>query len=301
MSYLQIKNVCKGFGSGSSRTEVLSNIDLEVEEGEFVAILGYSGTGKSTLMNLIAGLESPDSGEILVDGKRVEGPSPERGMVFQNYSLLPWLNVGSNVGVAVDEVWSGDSKARRETRIDDALAMVKLTDAKHKLPAELSGGMRQRNSVARTLSMRPGILLLDEPLSALDAITRAAVQDQILQIWKEDKQTIVLITNDVDEGIYMADRIIPLSMGPAASLGPETPVEIPRPRSRRELAGDLDVARMRNEIIDYLLSQKAKQNADQPTRSVSLPNIRPMDISMARPSNFLGLRPRPKKVLEPKH
>jgi len=252
-------------------------------------------------MNLIAGLESPDSGEILVDGKRVEGPSPERGMVFQNYSLLPWLNVGSNVGVAVDEVWSGDSKARRETRIDDALAMVKLTDAKHKLPAELSGGMRQRNSVARTLSMRPGILLLDEPLSALDAITRAAVQDQILQIWKEDKQTIVLITNDVDEGIYMADRIIPLSMGPAASLGPETPVEIPRPRSRRELAGDLDVARMRNEIIDYLLSQKAKQNADQPTRSVSLPNIRPMDISMARPSNFLGLRPRPKKVLEPKH
>lgn len=297
MSLLELKNVSKGFGSGAARTEVLSDIDLRVEEGEFIALLGYSGVGKSTLMNLIAGLEKPDAGEVLFDGKPVEGPGPERGLVFQNYSLLPWLSVSDNVGVAVDEVFSKESNKERQGRIDHSLEMVKLSDAKAKRPAELSGGMRQRTSVARTLSMRPRLLLLDEPLSALDAITRAEVQDQILQIREDEGQTIILITNDVDEGIYMADRIIPLSMGPGSSLGPETVVPLPRPRSRRSIAGDPEVGRMRNEVIDWLLAEKAKDKAAQPSRPVALPNIRPMDISMAKPSRFRGLRPRRRKVL----
>ena len=298
MSFIKLENVCKGFGSGESRTEVLTNINIEIERGEFVAIVGYSGTGKTTLMNLIAGLELPDAGEIIVDGNAVDGPSADRGLVFQNYSLLPWLTVGANVSVAVDQVWKDENKTKRDARIDHSLNMVNLSEAKGKRPAELSGGMRQRTSVARTLSMRPQILLLDEPLSALDALTRSVIQDQILDIWKAEKQTVVLITNDVDEGLYMADRIIPLSLGPNASLGPETVVNLERPRDRRKLGSDENVQRMRNEVIAYLLKEKERERSGSQAVSVSLPNIRPMDISMARPRRFRGMRPRPKKSLK---
>lgn len=297
MPYIELNNVCKGYGSGDSRSEVLADINLQIEEGEFVAIVGYSGTGKTTLMNLLAGLEMPDTGEILVGGEKVQGPSADRGLVFQNYSLLPWLTAAGNVALAVDEVYSRESKADRRERVNAALEMVNLGDAGAKRPAELSGGMRQRNSVARTLSMRPKILLLDEPLSALDALTRSVIQDQILQIWSAEKQTIVLITNDVEEGLYMADRIIPLSIGPAATLGAETLVDLPRPRDRRTLGVDEEARVMRAEIIAYLLDQKAKEAAASTKVAVALPNIRPMDISMARPSRFRGLRPRRKKVL----
>lgn len=299
MAYIELKNVSKGYGSGESRSEVLSDINLEIEEGEFVAIVGYSGTGKTTLMNLLAGLELPDTGEVLVGGERVEGPSADRGLVFQNYSLLPWLTTAGNVALAVDEVYGKESKAERRERVAAALEMVNLSEASAKRPAELSGGMRQRNSVARTLSMRPKILLLDEPLSALDALTRSVIQDEILQIWSSEKQTIVLITNDVDEGLYMADRIVPLSIGPPATLGTETKVDLPRPRDRRLLGTGDDARAMRSGIISYLLEQKAKEAAASSKVAVSLPNIRPMDISMARPSRFRGLRPRRKKVLNP--
>ncbi len=184
MSFIELKNVCKGYGSGQSRTEVLKDINLTVEQGEFVAIVGYSGSGKTTLMSLIAGLIQPDSGTVTVDGERVEGPSAKRGLVFQNYSLLPWLNVESNVGVAVDQVYRREPVKKRVERIRDSIEMVNLLPALIKKPAELSGGMRQRTSVARTLSMRPDVLLLDEPLSALDALTRSVIQDQILDIRK---------------------------------------------------------------------------------------------------------------------
>ena len=297
MAYIELKNVCKGFGSGESRSEVLSDINLEIEEGEFIAIVGFSGTGKTTLMNLLAGLEMPDSGEVLVGGEKVEGPSANRGLVFQNYSLLPWLTTAGNVALAVNEVHSKESKAQRSERVAAALEMVNLTEATNKRPAELSGGMRQRNSVARTLSMRPKILLLDEPLSALDALTRSVIQDQILDIWKAEKQTIVLITNDVDEGLYMADRIVPLSIGPGASFGPETVIDLPRPRDRRLLGSDPQTAEMRTEIITYLLGEKARENAGITSVPVTLPNIRPMDISMAKPTKFRGFRPKRKKVL----
>ncbi len=297
MSYIQLNGVHKGFGSGAGRTEVLADINLEIEEGEFVAVVGYSGSGKSTLMNLLAGLETPDRGEVIVGGETVTGPSADRGLVFQNYSLLPWLTVGGNVGVAVNKVWGRHDKAGRERRVDEALAMVNLSLAKGKRPAELSGGMRQRNSVARTLSTKPKVLLLDEPLSALDALTRSNIQDQILDIKAQEEQTIVLITNDVDEALYMADRVIPLSLGPGATLGPETAVPFPRPRDRCLINADPEAFRLRAEIVDYLLSEKEKERSAGDAPQVALPNIRPMDISMAKPSRFRGLRPRRKKVL----
>ncbi|MEM0897567.1 MAG: ABC transporter ATP-binding protein [Verrucomicrobiota bacterium] len=297
MAFIELNDVSVGFGSGTARTEVLEGINLHVEEGEFVAFLGYSGVGKSTLMNLIAGLLKPDKGEVIVDGKKVDGPSPDRGLVFQNYSLLPWLNVHHNVGVAVNEVYKSEKSSKKKDRILEAVGKVNLTDALHKKPGELSGGMRQRNSVARTLSMNPKVLLLDEPLSALDALTRSVIQDQILGIWEATGQTILLITNDVDEGLYMADRIIPLSIGPPATCGPEVVVGADRPRDKKEINADPDFQAKRNTVIKFLLNEKEKERSRQDQEVINLPNIRPMDISRHKPSWFLGLRPKPKKEL----
>ncbi|MEO8320139.1 MAG: ABC transporter ATP-binding protein, partial [Bradyrhizobium sp.] len=221
MSFLSLKGVCKSYGSGDKRTEVLSNLDLEVTEGEFVAIVGFSGSGKTTLISAIAGLIQPDAGAIMLKGKPVTGPGPDRGVVFQSYSLLPWLTVRGNVALAVDQIFAGKSKKERAERVERYIAMVGLSHAAERLPSELSGGMRQRVSVARALAGSPEILLLDEPLSALDALTRAKLQDEIIEIWSRDKRTVVLITNDVDEAILLADRIIPLLPGPKATLGKE--------------------------------------------------------------------------------
>lgn len=297
MAYIELNGVSVGFGSGTNRTEVLEDINLHIEKGEFIAMLGYSGTGKSTIMNLIAGLIRPDKGEVIVNGKKVDGPSPERGLVFQNYSLLPWFDVYKNVELAVNEVFAGESAECRDEKIRTAIDRVNLTNALHKKPGELSGGMRQRNSVARTLSMNPDVLLLDEPLSALDALTRSVIQDQILGIWKELGQTIILITNDVDEGLYMADRIIPISVGPPATLGPETAVDKERPRDRKAITTGAEYQSLRSQVINFLLSEKEKERAAAGTKAVSLPNIRPMDISRHKPSWFLGLRPKPKKTI----
>lgn len=297
MAYIELNDVSVGFGSGTNRSEVLEDINLHIEKGEFIAMLGYSGTGKSTIMNLIAGLIKPDKGEVIVNGKKVEGPSPERGLVFQNYSLLPWFDVYKNVELAVNEVYAGESSESKDEKIRTAIDRVNLTDALHKKPGELSGGMRQRNSVARTLSMNPDVLLLDEPLSALDALTRSVIQDQILGIWKELGQTIILITNDVDEGLYMADRIIPISVGPPATLGPETVVSYERPRDRKAIMTSPEYQKLRTEVINFLLNEKEKERAASGTKAVSLPNIRPMDISRHKPSWFFGLRPKPKKTI----
>ena len=226
MPFLELRNVCKGYGPRGKRTEVLRDVNLAVDRGEFVAIVGYSGAGKTTLLSLMAGLIAPDSGEVLLEGKRVTGPGPDRGVVFQNYSLLPWLTVFENVYLAVDQVFSELSKNEKHKHTDKYIAMVKLTAARDKKPGQLSGGMRQRVAVARALAMDPRVLLMDEPLSALDALTRATLQDEIEQIWEQDQKTVVLITNDVDEGLILADRIVPLSAGPAATLGPDVAVDI---------------------------------------------------------------------------
>src|SRR5438105_1025426 len=235
MAFLELKTVSKGYGS---RSEVLKDINLEIERGEFVAIVGYSGAGKTTLISLIAGLIRPDCGTIKLNDLDITAPGPDRGIVFQNYSLLPWLTAYENICLAVDQVFPNWSPAKKEQHTERYIGLVNLTPAREKRPCELSGGMRQRVSVARALAIDPQILLLDEPLSALDALTRATLQDEIGRIWLQDKKTVVLITNDVDEGILLADRIIPLSAGPNATLGPSVTVHIPRPRDRKAINHD---------------------------------------------------------------
>ncbi len=297
MSYIDLTHVSKSYGSGTARTQVLGNINLTVQKGKFIAIVGYSGMGKTTLISLLAGLIRPDEGAVTVDGETVESPSPQRGVVFQNYSLLPWLNVRENVALSVNEVYDFEKKPERRQRVLDAVDQVNLSDALGKRPGELSGGMRQRTSVARTLATNPDILLLDEPLSALDALTRSVIQDQILEIWNRRNQTIVLITNDVDEALYMADRVIPLSVGPNATLGPEVVIDLPRPRDRRRLQTDTASRKMRNEVINYLLAEKEKERGQVTSEPVTLPNIAPIDISMHKPSWFFGLRPKRRKLI----
>ncbi len=263
---LELRSVGKHYGDGARRTTVLRDIDLSIREGEFVAIVGFSGSGKTTLISLIAGLIQADVGEVIVRGSPVTGPGPDRGVVFQSYSLMPWMTVRENVALAVDQAFRDASRAERSARVEKYVDMVGLTPALAKRPAELSGGMRQRTSVARALAANPDVLLLDEPLSALDALTRAKLQDEIVQIWSQEKKTCVLITNDVDEAILMADRIIPLNParhGEAGStLGPEFVVDLPRPRDRRAMNHDATFVRLRKEITQYLIAAGQQQSGE---------------------------------------
>lgn len=290
MAFLELNNVSKGYGFGAKRAEVLRDINLSIAEGEFVAIVGYSGSGKTTLMSLIAGFQRPDEGTVRWRGQEVAEPGPDRAIVFQNYSLLPWLSVYDNVALAVDEVFPDWPASKRREHIEKYIALVNLTAARDKKPRELSGGMRQRVSVARALAMDPQILLLDEPLGALDALTRAALQDEISGIWEQDKKTVVLITNDVDEGIYLADRIIPLSAGPNATLGPPIAIHIPRPRDRKAINHDPQFRQIRREVIDYLLGVGGRTHATV-SRKLLLPDIEPEDLSA--PRNVFSSRRRP--------
>jgi nitrate/nitrite transport system ATP-binding protein len=253
MALLELKNVAKGFGAPGQRAEVLEDINLEVEDGEFVAIVGYSGAGKSTLISLMAGLTKPDAGVVQLRGRAVVGPGPDRGVVFQNYSLLPWMTVFENIFLAVDAVFPQWPFARKRSHVEKHIALVNLTAAHDRRPSQLSGGMRQRVAVARALAMDPEVLLMDEPLGALDALTRATLQTEIERIWEQSRKTVVLITNDVDEGLLLADRIIPLSAGPRATLGPSIRVDIPRPRDRKALNHEACFRRARNHLIEYLL------------------------------------------------
>ncbi|WP_341235446.1 ABC transporter ATP-binding protein [uncultured Sulfitobacter sp.] len=271
MSILSIKNVNKGFGVGTHRAEVLKNINLEVKEGEFLAILGFSGTGKSTLMNLIAGLETPDSGSLTFKGAPITEPGPERGLIFQSYSLMPWLTVGGNVGLAVDAVFPKLSKSARQEKIDHYVSMVGLSHATARRPAELSGGMRQRVAVARALAMNPEMLLLDEPLSALDALTRANLADEILDIWEQDKKTCILITNDVDEAILLADRIVPLN--PDGTLADPIEVNIPRPRDRMAMNNDDTFKALRASVTKYLMDVGIEAKVEE---TKTLPGVTPI-------------------------
>ncbi len=274
MAFLELNNVSKSYSSGQERLEVLKDINLKVEEGEFVAIVGFSGSGKTTLISLISGLLYPDKGEVFLRGGPVVGPGPDRGVVFQNYSLLPWLTVRGNVRLAVEKVFPQWSERKKDEQVDKFIRMVKLTPAVSKYPRELSGGMRQRVAVARALAMNPEILLLDEPLSALDALTRATLQDEIEKIWDKERKTVILITNDVDEGILLADRIIPLNPGPSASFGPEFRVLLPRPRDRKQLNHDVRYKMIRNQIIKYLLEVRGDVSSRR-EKELILPELEP--------------------------
>jgi len=275
MSFLEISNISKSYGEGASRTDVLADINLKVDEGEFIAIVGFSGTGKTTLISLLAGLIEPDTGGIVFKGREIDGPSPERGVVFQSYSLMPWLTVSGNVGLAVDAVFKKKTASERKAIADKYIEMVGLAHARDRKPAELSGGMRQRVAVARALAMQPELLLLDEPLSALDALTRSKLQDEFAAICEQEKKTIILITNDVDEAILLADRIIPLKPGAKATLGPEFEVPFARPRDRGELNHDDDFISLRAEVTEYLMEVGAERGADL-ERDIVLPNILPI-------------------------
>jgi nitrate/nitrite transport system ATP-binding protein len=285
MNALELKNISKSFDGKS----VLNDINLAVKTGEFVTIIGYSGSGKTTLISMLAGLLKPDAGQVLQDDLPVTGPGPERGMVFQNYSLLPWLTVRENVSLAVEQVFPNHTKSELEEHIMRYVKMVKLGHAVDKLPKQLSGGMRQRVSLARGLAMEPKVLLLDEPLSALDALTRATLQDEISEIWQETKKTVVWITNDPDEAILLADRIIPLTPGPGATLGPAINVSLPRPRDRREMMHNTEFQKLRAELVNWLLDLK-KRHATTLTKKLILPDILPEDLTNSNSLQFFERR-----------
>jgi nitrate/nitrite transport system ATP-binding protein len=287
MPFLEMKQVCKSYTQGAKTHSVLKDVSLAIEEGEFVALVGFSGSGKTTLVSTLAGLITPDSGEVLFKGKPVTGASPERAVVFQSYSLMPWLSVTGNVALAVDAVHSDISAVERAALVARYVKMVGLGHAADRRPAELSGGMRQRVAVARALAMEPELLLLDEPLSALDALTRAKLQDEIEAIWESNRRTVVLVTNDVDEALLLADRVIALLPGDATGLGLEFTIDLPRPRERKSVNDNKRYKELRAQITTYLQGIGNDRGTSRDAK-VNLPDVTPLS----------ALEPLPKAMRE---
>lgn len=264
--YIQIEGVAQTFKTKKGLFPALREIDLTIAKGEFVALIGHSGCGKSTLLNLIAGLTSPTQGVLLCAGREIAGPGPERAVVFQNHSLLPWLTCFDNVYLGVERVFGSgtrstgqkaESKAMLAERTHAALALVGLTHAAHKRPGEISGGMKQRVGIARALAMEPKVLLMDEPFGALDALTRAKLQDELLEIVARTQSTVVMVTHDVDEAVLLSDKIVMMTNGPAATIGEVLAVDLPRPRNRVALAEDPAYLHYRKAVIDFLYTRQA--------------------------------------------
>jgi nitrate/nitrite transport system ATP-binding protein len=251
--YLKLDHIGKSFARGGQVSEVLRDIRLTIDKGEFVSIIGHSGCGKSTLLNLVAGLTRVSSGAVLLENQEVNEPGPDRAVVFQNHSLLPWLTVYENVNLAVAKVFSGrKSKAERHDWIMENLTLVQMAHARDKRPAEISGGMKQRVGIARALAMEPKILLLDEPFGALDALTRAHLQDQMMEIHARLENTVIMITHDVDEAVLLSDRIVMMTNGPAATVGDVLDVQLQRPRERIALASDRTYLKCREAVLKFL-------------------------------------------------
>ncbi|WP_313614894.1 ABC transporter ATP-binding protein [Agrobacterium sp.] len=252
-AYLKLDYIDKYFDKGGSRAEVLKGINLVIDKGEFVSVIGHSGCGKSTMLNLIAGLTKVSAGAVLLENREVNEPGPERAVVFQNHSLLPWLSVYENVNLAVEKVFRGTkSKSERHDWVMRNLDLVQMAHAKDKKPSEISGGMKQRVGIARALAMEPKILLLDEPFGALDALTRAHLQDAVMEIHARLGNTMVMITHDVDEAVLLSDRIVMMTNGPAAHIGEVLDVPLSRPRSRIELASDKTYLKCREAVLKFL-------------------------------------------------
>jgi nitrate/nitrite transport system ATP-binding protein len=259
---VQIENVTQSFDTRNGRFVALRDVRLDIVEGESVSLIGHSGCGKSTLLNLIAGLTRPSSGVMLCDGREITGPGPERAVVFQNHSLLPWLTCFDNVLLAVERVFGArESRAQLKTRTREALALVGLTHAEHKHPHEISGGMKQRVGIARALSMQPRILLMDEPFGALDALTRANLQDELMKILAATQATMVMVTHDVDEAVLLSDRVVMLTNGPAATIGEILEVRLERPRERLALAHDAQFGECRAAIMEFLYQKQVRAAA----------------------------------------
>jgi nitrate/nitrite transport system ATP-binding protein len=255
--YLEIQGVEQTFKTAKGLFPALQGIHLQIAKGEFVSLIGHSGCGKSTLLNLIAGLTTPTAGALLCANKEIKGPGPERAVVFQNHSLLPWLTCWGNVHLAVERVFGAkESKAQLKARTDAALELVGLGHAAQKRPGEISGGMKQRVGIARALSMEPQVLLMDEPFGALDALTRAKLQDELLEIVARTHSTVVMVTHDVDEAVLLSDKIVMMTNGPAATIGEVLQVPLARPRQRVALAEDREYQRCRKAVIDFLYTRQ---------------------------------------------
>ena len=251
--YCKIDHVAKTFKRGKIKSNVLKDITLDVAKGEYVTIIGHSGCGKSTLLNIVAGLVPATEGGVILEGRQVDEPGPDRAVVFQNHSLLPWLTVYDNVRLAVDKVFSRvKSRAERHDWTMHNLGLVQMTHAKDKRPAEISGGMKQRVGIARALAMEPKVLLLDEPFGALDALTRAHLQDSVMALHQKLGNTVMMITHDVDEAVLLSDRIVMMTNGPAAGIGEILDVPLPRPRNRLELAANATYLKCRQRVLEFL-------------------------------------------------
>jgi nitrate/nitrite transport system ATP-binding protein len=257
--YVLIENVQKSFETRQGAFVALKDIDLKIARGEFITLIGHSGCGKSTLLNLIAGLLFPTSGAMICAEREIAGPGPDRGVVFQNHSLLPWLTCFDNVYLAVERVFGGtENRVQLTARVKDALALVHLSHAEQKYPHEISGGMKQRVGIARALSMQPKVLLMDEPFGALDALTRAHLQDELMKIVEATQSTVVMVTHDVDEAVLLSDRIVMMTNGPAATIGEILTVDLPKPRNRLALANDPKYHALRAAVLEFLYQKHAK-------------------------------------------
>jgi nitrate ABC transporter ATP-binding subunit len=255
--FLLIEEVSKVYPTKKGDYTVLEGVNLSVKEGEFVCVIGHSGCGKSTLLDMVSGFNTPTSGEVLLNGKAITKPGPDRMVVFQNYCLLPWKTAFENVYLAVNAVYPDKSKEEKISITNDNIKLVGLEEAANKKPGQLSGGMKQRVSIARALSIRPEILILDEPFGALDAITKEELQEELLDIWEEHRITVMMITHDIDEALFLCDRLVMMSNGPAAKIGEILEIPFDRPRNRAEVMEDPRYFTLRNQALDFLYNRFA--------------------------------------------
>ena len=259
---LVIEDVAKVYPTPEGNHTVLSGVNLTVNQGEFICLIGHSGCGKSTLLNMVAGFSRPTYGEVLLKGKRITEPGPDRMMVFQNYALLPWLSAFENIYLAVDAVYTDRPHSKKKKMVSELLEMVGLTESADKKPSQLSGGMKQRVAIARALAIRPEILILDEPFGALDAITKEELQEELLKIWTEYRVTVLMITHDIDEALFLADRLVMMTNGPAAHIGEVLEIPFQRPRNRARLMENPQYYELRNYALDFLYRRFAHTEVD---------------------------------------
>ena len=280
--FLTIKDVSKVYETPKGPYVVLDGVNLTIKEGEFICLIGHSGCGKSTLLNMIAGFNGPTNGEVALEGSRITEPGPDRMVVFQNYSLLPWLTATENIHLGVENVYPEKSADEHNTIVKEHLELVGLTEACNKRPGQLSGGMKQRVAIARALATRPKLLILDEPFGALDPITREELQEELLKIWRKEKITVIMITHDIDEALFLADRIVMMTNGPAASIGEDMHVPFSRPRNRARIMEDPKYYELRNFALEFLFSRYAHHEEDESTDSETEAVALPMPLPAGR-------------------
>lgn len=288
--FVSVENLSKVFSVKGDDLVVFEDVNIGIEKGEFVCIIGHSGCGKSTILNVLAGLDEPSSGAVIMDGKEISGPSLDRGVVFQNYSLMPWLTALQNVAFGVSARQRSWSKKQVDDHCKKFLDMVGLSGSIHKKPSQLSGGMRQRVSIARAFATNPKLLLLDEPFGALDALTRGVIQDELIKIWSETQQTVFMITHDVDEAILLADRILLMTNGPQAKVAESVKINIPRPRNRARIIDDPAYYKIRNYLVNFLVERSGELSGSAGNGSGETVHVDPSQMSAEEAE---------KKIVEP--